>query len=77
MPDDRNYFRLPSCSSAIARLLLGEDGQLEVLITQCSMAPIGQSLPGATGRSYGMQWSTQLVVQPINSDAAVRGSGTR
>ena len=49
------------------KLLLGDDGQPEALITQCSMMPLGQSPPDANGHSYGTQWSTQLVVQPINA----------
>ena len=48
------------------KLLLGDDGQPEALVTQCSMMPMGQSPPDANGHSYGTQWSTQLDVQPIN-----------
>ena len=29
---------------------------------------MGQSPPDASGKSYGTQWSTQLVVQSINTE---------
>ena len=57
------------------KLLLGDDGQPEALVTQCSMMPMGQSPPDASGHSYGTQWSTQLVVQPINKALPVGRRG--
>jgi hypothetical protein len=38
------------------KLLLGDDGQPQALITQCSMMPMGQSPPDANGHSFGTQW---------------------
>jgi hypothetical protein len=52
------------------KLLLGDDNQPEALITQCSMMPMGESPPDANGHSYGTQWSTQLVMQPIHTDGS-------
>lgn len=50
------------------KLLLGDDGEPEALITQCTVAPMGQSPAGPDGPRLGAQWSTVLVVQPTNTD---------
>ena len=50
--------------------LLIEDGEPAALVTQCSVAALGHTPPGHTPRTNlpdgEVEWSTVLVVQPIN-----------